>query len=55
MGDDERRSAPVPVRYTKAERELVQAAADAEGLSLSAWIRDHSLAAAKRARRRGAH
>lgn len=50
-----RRSAPVPVRFTEDERKLVESAARAEQSSLSAWVRDRAVAAAKRhARARGA-
>jgi uncharacterized protein (DUF1778 family) len=44
----QRRSAPVPVRFTEAERELVESVAEADEQSLSAWVRDQALRAAKR-------
>ena len=49
---DNPRSSPVPVRFSQEERELVQAAADAAHQSLSAWIRERSVTAAKRATRK---
>jgi len=43
------------VRFTTEERALVEAAADADGSSLSAWVRDRAVAAARRrARKSGA-
>jgi uncharacterized protein (DUF1778 family) len=43
-----RRTAPVPVRFTEAERDLIESAAQADEQSVSAWVRDRALAAAKR-------
>jgi len=43
----------VPVRFTEAERALVEAAAQADGQSMSAWVRDRAVVAAKRRARRG--
>ncbi|WP_425437828.1 plasmid mobilization protein [Mycobacterium neglectum] len=44
----QRRTAPVPVRFTATEREVIEAAAKADGQSVSAWVRDRALAAARR-------
>ncbi|WP_424750913.1 plasmid mobilization protein [Mycobacterium sp.] len=49
---EKRRSAPIPVRFTDSERELVEDAAAADGMSLSTWIRARAVAAAKRANRK---
>jgi uncharacterized protein (DUF1778 family) len=49
---EKRRGAPIPVRFTDEERELVEAAAAADGVSLSMWIRARAVAAAKRNRKR---
>jgi len=38
----------VPVRFTEDERELIESAAQADAQSVSAWVRDRALAAAKR-------
>jgi len=43
------RGKAVPVRFTADERAAVQAAADAAGLSLSAWVRERAVASARRA------
>jgi uncharacterized protein (DUF1778 family) len=48
---EKRRGAPVPVRFTDEERELVENAAAADGMSLSAWIRARAVTAARRANR----
>ncbi|WP_371829844.1 plasmid mobilization protein [Rhodococcoides yunnanense] len=42
----------VPVRFTVSEHEEVARAADAAGVSLSAYLRARGLAAAKRSLRR---
>lgn len=44
----QRRTAPVPVRFTEAERELIESAAQADKQPISAWVRDRALSAAKR-------
>lgn len=49
---EKRRGAPVPVRFTDEERELVEDAAAADGMSLSAWIRARAVTAARRANRK---
>lgn len=46
-----RRDSELRVRVTEAEREAMQAAADAQGQTLSAWLRMAALAAAKAALR----
>ncbi len=46
---DRPRSKVVPVRYATDGHELISEAADAEGKTLSTFIHDASLAAAKRA------
>ena len=38
----------MPVRFTKAERELIESAAQADEQSVSAWVRERALTAAKR-------
>lgn len=43
-----RRTAPVPVRFTQAERDLIDSAATADEQSVSAWVRDRAVDAAKR-------
>jgi len=42
----------VAVRFTEAERELIESAAEGDEQSVSAWVRDQALTAA---RRRQAH
>lgn len=42
----------VPVRFTEEERDQVLAAAEADGKSMSSWVRDKSVTAAKRANRK---
>jgi uncharacterized protein (DUF1778 family) len=49
---ERRRGAPLPVRFTDQERELIEVAAAADGMSLSAWIRARAVTAAKRGNRR---
>ncbi|WP_037140567.1 plasmid mobilization protein [Rhodococcoides fascians] len=44
----------VPVRFTASEYDEVARAADAAGVSLSAYLRARGVAAAKRSVRRGA-
>jgi uncharacterized protein (DUF1778 family) len=46
---EKRRNAPVAVRLTDQERELIEDAAAADGMSLSRWISARAVAAAKRA------
>jgi hypothetical protein len=41
----------VPVRFTDQEYELIEEAAAADGMSLSAWIRARAVTAARRANR----
>lgn len=43
------RGKAVPIRFTVEERAAVQAAADAAGQSLSAWVRSRAVASARRA------
>jgi uncharacterized protein (DUF1778 family) len=38
----------VPVRFTEAERELVESVAEADDQSVSAWVRDQAVSAARR-------
>ncbi|MFW0154392.1 plasmid mobilization protein (plasmid) [Mycobacterium sp. smrl_JER01] len=44
----QRRNAVVPVRFTEDERDIIEAAAEADGQAVSAWVRDRALAAARR-------
>ena len=48
---DKRRGAPIQVRFTDEERQLVMDAAAAEGMSVSNWVRARAIAAAERAKR----
>ncbi len=45
---EKRRTAAVPVRFTGEERQLVEDAAAADRMKLSAWIRARAVAAARR-------
>lgn len=47
------RDSIVPVRFTTSEHDEVTRAAEAAGVSLSAYLRARGLAAAKRSLRRG--
>ncbi|MHA7658416.1 type II toxin -antitoxin system TacA 1-like antitoxin [Mycobacterium sp. ML2] len=38
----------MPVRFTQAERDLIENAATADEQSVSAWVRDRAVEAAKR-------
>ncbi|WP_156045883.1 MULTISPECIES: hypothetical protein [Actinomycetes] len=51
LDPEQRRSAPVPVRFTAQERALVEAAAGSAGVSVSAWVRQRAVKDAKRASR----
>lgn len=44
--DTEAKLAPLAVRFSQFERDKVQAAAVAAGVSVSAWVREVALAAA---------
>ncbi|MDV7137166.1 plasmid mobilization protein [Williamsia muralis] len=48
LDPEQRRSAPVPVRFTAQERALVEAAAGSAGVSVSAWVRQRAVKDAKR-------
>ncbi|PPH51214.1 DUF1778 domain-containing protein [Rathayibacter sp. AY1E1] len=43
-------AAPISLRFTASERELVERAAAAESKTLARYVRDKAVAAAKRAR-----
>lgn len=48
MDDDERKDYGTTIRFTKDERERIDAAARLAGKKTSAWARDLLLAAAKK-------